>query len=34
LLYAHLVIASAIGYVFWLESRPTSPKPARSPVGV
>jgi glycosyltransferase 2 family protein len=34
LLYAHLVIMSAIGYVFWLESRPQSPKPARSPVGV
>lgn len=33
LLYAHLVIASAIGYVFWLESRPQSPKPARSAVG-
>lgn len=34
LLYAHLVIVSAIGYVFWLESRPQSPKPARSAVGV
>jgi uncharacterized protein (TIRG00374 family) len=34
LLYSHLVIVSAIGYVFWLESRPQSPKPARSTVGV
>lgn len=34
LLYAHLVIMSAIGYVFWLESQPPSPKPARSAVDV
>jgi hypothetical protein len=34
LLYAHLVVVSAIGYVFWLASRPQEPKPSRSVVGV